>query len=141
MQLLEKDPNRRLGGGPDDAEEVKTHPIFYNINWHMLNKKQIKPPYKPKIESEADTSNFDPMFTNATPIDSLPNTSSAPLSDTLQQNFEGFTYTNEMSTQVFFFKKKKKKKLLNLILASIISINIQLKLFFLIIISINYLLY
>jgi len=97
--LLEKDPNRRLGGGPDDAEEVKAHPIFYNINWHMLNKKQIKPPFKPKIESEVDTSNFDPMFTNATPIDSLPNTSSAPLSDTLQQNFEGFTYINEMSTQ------------------------------------------
>ena len=105
-QLLEKDPNRRLGGGLDDAEEVKTHPIFYNINWHMLYKKQIKPPFKPKIESEADTSNFDPMFTNATPIDSLPNTSSAPLSDTLQQNFEGFTYTNEMSTQVTNFSIK-----------------------------------
>jgi len=73
----------------------------------MLYKKQIKPPFKPKIESEADTSNFDPMFTNATPIDSLPNTSSAPLSDTLQQNFEGFTYTNEMSTQVTNFSIKK----------------------------------
>jgi len=96
--LLEKDPNRRLGGGPDDAEEIKSHPIFSNINWHKLYKKEIKPPFKPKIESETDTSNFDPVFTNSAPTDSLPNNSPAPLSDTLQQNFEGFTYTNEMST-------------------------------------------
>jgi len=96
--LLEKDPNRRLGGGPDDAEEVKSHPIFNNINWHKLYKKEIKPPFKPTIESETDTSNFDPVFTNSAPTDSLPNNSPAPLSDTLQQNFEGFTYSNEMST-------------------------------------------
>lgn len=46
------------------------------------------------MESEADTSNFDPVFTGAMPVDSLPN-QSAPLSDTLQQNFVGFTYTDE----------------------------------------------
>jgi len=100
---LEKDPNRRLGGGPDDAEEVKSHPIFNNINWHKLYKKEIKPPFKPTIESETDTSNFDPVFTNSAPTDSLPNNSPAPLSDTLQQNFEGFTYSNEMSTVVIIY--------------------------------------
>jgi hypothetical protein len=41
-----------------------------------------------------DTSNFDPVFTEVMPQDSLPN-QSAPLSDTLQLHFEGFTYTAE----------------------------------------------
>ncbi|KAJ3093428.1 hypothetical protein HDU96_002292 [Phlyctochytrium bullatum] len=42
-----------------------------------------------------DTSNFDPVFTdNMIPVDSLPN-NSAPLSETIQQNFRGFTYTDE----------------------------------------------
>lgn len=27
-KLLIKDPRRRLGGGPSDAQEVKTHPFF-----------------------------------------------------------------------------------------------------------------
>jgi serum/glucocorticoid-regulated kinase 2 len=40
-----------------------------------------------------DTSNFDPIFTEVVPQDSLPNQSI--LSDTLQQHFEGFTYTEE----------------------------------------------
>jgi len=93
--LLERDPRRRLGGGPSDAIEVQKHPFFAGMDWERLYKKQYKPPFKPKVESEADTSNFDPCFTETVPIDSLPNNQSAPLSDSVQQNFEGFTYTDE----------------------------------------------
>ncbi|KAJ3191699.1 hypothetical protein HK101_007493 [Irineochytrium annulatum] len=91
--LLERVPMKRLGGGPDDAEEIRKHPYFSDIDWEKLLKKNVKPPFKPKVESEMDTSNFDPVFTdNMMPVDSLPN-SSAPLSETIQQNFKGFTYT------------------------------------------------
>jgi len=31
--LLEKNPNERLGGGYKDAEEIKNHPFFKEINW------------------------------------------------------------------------------------------------------------
>lgn len=38
--LLIKDPKKRLGGGPDDAKEIMSHPFFKNINWQdMLEKK------------------------------------------------------------------------------------------------------
>ncbi|KAI8835922.1 kinase-like domain-containing protein [Chytridium lagenaria] len=93
--LLERDPKRRFGASPEDAEEIKRHRYFSDVDWEKLLKKQVKPPYKPKVESEMDTSNFDPVFTdNMIPVDSLPN-NSAPLSETIQQNFKGFTYTDE----------------------------------------------
>ena len=94
--LLDRDPKKRLGAGPEDSEEIKRHPYFANIDWQKLLNKDLKPPFKPQVESECDTSNFDPVFTDAMPVDSLPN-SSAPLSETIQQNFKGFTYTDETS--------------------------------------------
>jgi len=93
--LLERDPRRRLGGGPLDAIEIQRHPYFADIDWEKLKRKQYKPPFKPKVESETDTSNFDPCFTETLPVDSLPNNQSAPLSDSVQQNFKGFTYTDD----------------------------------------------
>ncbi|KAJ3411148.1 hypothetical protein HDV05_002662 [Chytridiales sp. JEL 0842] len=92
--LLDRDPKRRLGGGPNDAEDIKRHAYFADVDWEKLLKKQVKPPFKPKVESETDTSNFDPTFTESIPVDSLP-THSAPLSETIQQNFKGFTFTRE----------------------------------------------
>ena len=34
--MLTKDPKKRLGGGPTDAEEVKKHPFFRSIDWKKL---------------------------------------------------------------------------------------------------------
>ncbi|KAJ3156833.1 hypothetical protein HDU86_003599 [Geranomyces michiganensis] len=93
--LLERDPRARLGGGAEDAAEVRRQPFFQNVEWDKLLKKQVTPPFKPKVESETDTSNFDPAFTDSLPVDSLPNNASAPLSETIQQNFRGFTYVEE----------------------------------------------
>ena len=31
--LLQKDPRKRLGGGNLDAEEIKQHPYFKDVNW------------------------------------------------------------------------------------------------------------
>lgn len=33
IALLSKNPNRRLGAGEGDAEEVKNHPFFKDIDW------------------------------------------------------------------------------------------------------------
>nr|XP_014284942.1 RAC serine/threonine-protein kinase isoform X2 [Halyomorpha halys] len=38
--LLVKDPNRRLGGGPDDAKDIKAHVFFSSINWTDLYQKK-----------------------------------------------------------------------------------------------------
>ena len=33
LQLLERDPNKRLGSDYDDAEEIKQHNFFEGIQW------------------------------------------------------------------------------------------------------------
>ncbi|PVH69602.1 hypothetical protein DL98DRAFT_438724, partial [Cadophora sp. DSE1049] len=47
--------------------ELKRHQFFSDIEWEALSKKLITPPFKPKIMSETDTSNFGPEFNKLVP--------------------------------------------------------------------------
>ncbi|ATZ55350.1 BPK2 [Botrytis cinerea B05.10] len=106
--LLNRNPKHRLGA-TDDAEELKRHPFFQDIDWDALTKKLITPPFKPKLKSETDTSNFDPEFTNALNGASSLNAraaalaagmaTSTPLSPGMQANFKGFTFVDESSIE------------------------------------------
>lgn len=70
------------------------------------------PPFKPKLSSETDTSNFDPEFTNAPMTGSLNARAAAlasvnmpastPLSPGMQANFRGFTFVDESSIDDHF---------------------------------------
>ena len=42
--LLEKEPKKRLGGGVEDANEIKSHPYFSDVNWDDVYHKRICPP-------------------------------------------------------------------------------------------------
>lgn len=57
------DPDQRIGGGPDDAEEIKKHSWFAGVDWNLIVQKQIKPPFKPSLKSELDDKYIDPDFT------------------------------------------------------------------------------
>ena len=102
--LLNRNPKHRLGASLD-AEELKRHPFFADIDWDALCRKKITPPFKPKLKSETDTSNFDPEFTNALNGASSLNAraaalasgmaTSTPLSPGMQANFKGFTFVDE----------------------------------------------
>lgn len=102
--LLNRNPKHRLGA-IDDAEELKRHPFFGDIDWTSLAKKVITPPFKPKLKSETDVSYFDPEFTNALNTNGSLNeraqqlaagyAASTPLSPTTQANFKGFTFVDE----------------------------------------------
>mmetsp|Transcript_5647 Transcript_5647/g.4790 ORF Transcript_5647/g.4790 Transcript_5647/m.4790 type:complete len:140 (-) Transcript_5647:268-687(-) len=72
--LFKKEPNKRLGGGIDDAKEIKSHPWFEGFDWDALLKKEMQAPFAPKIKNETDVSNFDTEFTEA-PIGSFDNSS------------------------------------------------------------------
>jgi len=43
-RLLERDPKKRLGGSIKDAQEIKEHPYFKDVDWNKVYNKQIKPP-------------------------------------------------------------------------------------------------
>ena len=74
-RLLVKDSKRRLGGGPDDALELKRHPFFRGLDWEALSNKQIPAPFVPRITGELDVSNFAEEFTSMLPVDpETPNT-------------------------------------------------------------------
>jgi len=91
--LLTRDPKKRLGAGKEDADPIKTHSFFANINWPNLDKKQIKPPFAPNTNGSMDTSNFDPQFTVERPVDSLVDTTKITAS--MQDLFQDFSFINE----------------------------------------------
>jgi len=62
--LLNRNPKHRLGA-QRDAAELKEHPFFKSIDWTALTLKQVTPPFKPNVESDESTANFDVEFTGA----------------------------------------------------------------------------
>jgi serine/threonine protein kinase SCH9 len=107
--LLNRNPKHRLGAN-SGAEELKEHPFFADVDWDLLAKKKVVPPFKPKLKGELDVSNFDPEFTNAlnqggslnaraAALASGINPASTPLSPTVQANFEGFTFVDESAVE------------------------------------------
>jgi len=49
QSLLTRDPERRLGGGPGDGDEVKAHAFWSGIDWAQLDARRIMPPFKPAV--------------------------------------------------------------------------------------------
>ncbi|EMC92947.1 hypothetical protein BAUCODRAFT_77167 [Baudoinia panamericana UAMH 10762] len=112
--LLNRNPQHRLGAR-GDAEELMAHPFFRDVEWDALSKKLTQPPFKPKLKSETDTSNFDPEFTNAlgagdnaslnaraAALASGIGQDSTPLSPTMQNQFKGFTFVDESTLEQQF---------------------------------------
>mmetsp|Transcript_21819 Transcript_21819/g.38391 ORF Transcript_21819/g.38391 Transcript_21819/m.38391 type:complete len:666 (+) Transcript_21819:420-2417(+) len=99
--LLTKDPTKRLGSGPKDADEIKPHPFFATIDWDKLQKGEITPPWAPQISGNHDTSQFDKEFTSM-PIFSPQSMQRAhgfgttPMGD---NPFEGFTFQDRTILQ------------------------------------------
>lgn len=50
-QLLEKDANVRLGASTSPHGEITDNVFFYEIEWKKLERRQLEPPFKPKIVS------------------------------------------------------------------------------------------
>ncbi|KAI2789804.1 Protein kinase C-like [Penicillium oxalicum] len=94
QKLLTREPELRLGSGPTDAQEVMSHAFFRNINWDDIYHKRVPPPFIPTISSPTDTSNFDQEFTSVTPV--LTPVQSV-LSQAMQEEFRGFSYTAEFA--------------------------------------------
>nr|CAA73553.1 Serine/Threonine protein kinase [Suberites domuncula] len=91
--FLTKHPSRRLGCHPETGEQdIKGAPFFKSIDWDRLGRRELKPPYKPKIRGKKSVSNFDPEFTKEpcrlSPVDPTVIGAIEP------EVFEGFSFTN-----------------------------------------------
>lgn len=94
QKLLTREPELRLGAGPNDAQDVMAHAFFSNINWDDIYYKRIEPPFKPTITNATDTSNFDQEFTSVTPVLTPVN---SVLTQQMQEEFRGFSYVQDFA--------------------------------------------
>jgi len=97
LLLLEKNPAKRLGVSDSFQGEIRHQPFFKPIDFVKLEKKQILPPYKPKLKNPMDVSYFDTAFTDE-PVKLTP-VESDFLNKLNQVQFKGFSYTNRQYTQ------------------------------------------
>ncbi|KAL2760971.1 hypothetical protein ACRALDRAFT_2031947 [Sodiomyces alcalophilus JCM 7366] len=93
IKLLNRDPDERLGA--NGSAEIKAHPFFHAIDWRKLLQRKYEPAFKPNVVDALDTNNFDPEFTSEAPQDSF--VEDAMLSQTMQNQFEGFSYNRPIA--------------------------------------------
>ncbi|XP_075039137.1 protein kinase C delta type isoform X1 [Mixophyes fleayi] len=87
-KLFERDPTKRLG----IIGNIKLHAFFKTINWTALEKKEVDPPFKPKVKSPGDYTNFDREFLSEKPRLSCGDKN---LIDSIDQTaFQGFSFIN-----------------------------------------------
>jgi hypothetical protein len=49
LQLLVKDPSKRLGSTRTDAKDIKKEPYFEGVDWEAMLRLEIEPPFKPNV--------------------------------------------------------------------------------------------
>uniref|UniRef100_A0A3P8TK24 Protein kinase C n=1 Tax=Amphiprion percula TaxID=161767 RepID=A0A3P8TK24_AMPPE len=87
-RLFERDPTRRLG----IVGNIRLHPFFKTINWQALERREVEPPFKPKVKAPNDCSNFDREFLSEKPRLSH---SDKNFIDSMDQSaFAGFSFIN-----------------------------------------------
>lgn len=85
--LLQKDPSKRLGSGPNGSVDIKNHKWFKMINWKKLEAREIKPSFLPEVAGKHCIANFEKKWTD------MPIADSPAASPTAAGNpFTGFTY-------------------------------------------------
>ncbi|CAH1114575.1 unnamed protein product [Psylliodes chrysocephalus] len=92
--FMTKNPSRRLGcvvahGG---EASIQGHAFFKEIDWTALEQRRVKPPFRPRIKSRKDVTNFDAEFTREEPV--LTPISNEVLQSINQDEFRGFTIVN-----------------------------------------------
>jgi serine/threonine protein kinase len=95
-KLLQRDPRKRLGSGPLDANEIKQHPFFAGMDWKVLASGKAQTPWQPTVSGSLDTSQFDQEFTSMMPIVS-PDVREGKLAD---RSFEGFSFVDDSGAEM-----------------------------------------
>uniref|UniRef100_A0A8R1DWL4 protein kinase C n=1 Tax=Caenorhabditis japonica TaxID=281687 RepID=A0A8R1DWL4_CAEJA len=93
-RLLRKMPEKRLGYGDRDAEDIKIQRFFRHISWEwekLLNR-EIRPPFQPQLRNPEDVSNFDLEFTQERARFSSAS-SNRPITEADQRLFNNFDFS------------------------------------------------
>ncbi|XP_077334810.1 serine/threonine-protein kinase N3 isoform X1 [Lithobates pipiens] len=94
-KLLRKAPERRLGAGVGDAEEIKVQPFYQELDWEALYARKLQPPFVPSLKDPYDVKNFDEEFTGQKPI-LTPSEDPRPMTAIDQILFQDFDYVSDL---------------------------------------------
>ncbi|KAH8416690.1 hypothetical protein KR222_007074 [Zaprionus bogoriensis] len=89
--FLTKNPEQRLGCTGDE-NEIRKHAFFNKLDWKELEKRNIKPPFRPKMKNPRDANNFDAEFTKEDPV--LTPIGNDVIRCINQDEFAGFSFVN-----------------------------------------------
>ncbi|KAJ7413908.1 hypothetical protein BTVI_42080 [Pitangus sulphuratus] len=91
--FMTKNPTMRLGSpGLGGESAILRHPYFKDLDWDLLNQRQMEPPFRPRIKSKDDVSNFDPDFIKEEPILTPIEEGILPMIN--QDEFRNFSFTS-----------------------------------------------
>jgi serine/threonine protein kinase len=110
FQLLKKNPDQRLGHGPEGQKEIQAHPFFATINWHAVFERRVRALWQPVIRSPLDVSHFAKEFTTEDPTVSYTPPSS---STAITPSSDGTTSPLPRMTACSAKKMRTKKKMTN----------------------------
>ncbi|XP_037351355.1 serine/threonine-protein kinase N3 isoform X1 [Talpa occidentalis] len=94
QKLLQKCPEKRLGAGERDAEEIKTQPFFRATDWQALLARAVQPPFVPTVCGPTDLRYFEGEFTGLPPTLTPPEPRSH-LTTRQQAAFRDFDFVSE----------------------------------------------
>ncbi|XP_036710975.1 serine/threonine-protein kinase N3 isoform X4 [Balaenoptera musculus] len=94
QKLLQKCPEKRLGAGERDAEEIKTQPFFRTTDWQALLTRAVRPPFVPTLCGPTDLRYFEGEFTGLPPALTPPDARS-PLTARQQAAFRDFDFVSQ----------------------------------------------
>ena len=94
--MLQKSPELRLGSSEADGAEIRNHKWFAPIDWGKLERRELEPPFKPRVANELDVSNFDEEFTTSAIESVVPDMALGGGGAAAKgKHFDGFTYVDK----------------------------------------------
>lgn len=92
--LLQRDPAQRLGSRAGGVADIHAHPFFRGVDWASMQRGAVEPPFKPKVESDTDITNFDATFTSEPAVLTPPAPSELSEAAAAGDDFRDFGYVN-----------------------------------------------
>lgn len=101
-RLLDVSEATRLGSGSRGGLHIRSHPIFKDIDWKLLEEKKIKPPFQPDFKTQIGDNEPPKYESLETMIHKLNKSewlqTSAPLRREVQRYFDSWDYASTGAT-------------------------------------------
>lgn len=63
---MERSPEKRLGAGLSESEEIKAHEFFQGVDWQAVYRRELRPPIPAQIRRRAEDLRVERVFGNVT---------------------------------------------------------------------------